>query len=247
MTPGYAKPRSELPWLPYWTQDKVFVINSHNFGGAFSPAVNGKMPIEVWCPSRDDAGNGTTTLNGLVSGKNGTLTNMDPATDWVPDTGAGGVRALSGDGTNNSVNTTFNHTGLSAFSYFAWAKSGSPSTRNVLISSTTATRIQTRNSLWLYYLANTSSFQYMGAVTGGWQHVGIVWNGTTFRPYLDGIAGTAQTPTSSISTFSDWIFLGNVSGEGFWSGLIDDVRVWDVALEPTDASDLYAAQRGGQA
>jgi len=32
VTPGYAKPRSELPWLPYRTRDKVFVINSHNFG-----------------------------------------------------------------------------------------------------------------------------------------------------------------------------------------------------------------------
>jgi len=31
VTPGYAKPRSELPWLPYRTNDKVFVINSHNF------------------------------------------------------------------------------------------------------------------------------------------------------------------------------------------------------------------------
>jgi hypothetical protein len=37
VTPGYAKPRSELPWLPYRTTDKVFVINSHNFGGATDP------------------------------------------------------------------------------------------------------------------------------------------------------------------------------------------------------------------
>ena len=39
MTPGYAKPRAELPWLPYNESDKVFVINSHNFGGGASPVL----------------------------------------------------------------------------------------------------------------------------------------------------------------------------------------------------------------
>ena len=41
-----------------------------------------------WCPSLDDTGNGTVTLNDLSgSGDDGTLTNMDAATDWVSDTG----------------------------------------------------------------------------------------------------------------------------------------------------------------
>jgi hypothetical protein len=34
MTPGFAKPRSELPWIPYEEQDRV-IINSHNFGGSY--------------------------------------------------------------------------------------------------------------------------------------------------------------------------------------------------------------------
>lgn len=32
MTPGFAKTREEMPWLPYRTPD-VQVINAHNFGG----------------------------------------------------------------------------------------------------------------------------------------------------------------------------------------------------------------------
>jgi hypothetical protein len=55
MTPGYAKPRSELPWLPYRTQDKVFVINSHNFGGAgggFTPA---DITTSVWLDASDSS------------------------------------------------------------------------------------------------------------------------------------------------------------------------------------------------
>jgi len=51
-----------------------------------------------WCPSLDTAGNGTTTLTDLSgNGNNGTLTNMDAATDWVADTDNGGVRALDFD------------------------------------------------------------------------------------------------------------------------------------------------------
>jgi hypothetical protein len=35
VTPGFAKSRSELPWLPYPEKDRV-IINAHNFGGGSS-------------------------------------------------------------------------------------------------------------------------------------------------------------------------------------------------------------------
>lgn len=57
-----------------------------------------------WCPSLDDAGNGTTILNDLTGNSNeGILTNMDPATDWVADTASGGVKALDFDGSNDHI------------------------------------------------------------------------------------------------------------------------------------------------
>jgi len=34
MTPGFAKTRAELPWLPYGRVDRV-IINAHNFGGGY--------------------------------------------------------------------------------------------------------------------------------------------------------------------------------------------------------------------
>lgn len=66
-------------------------------------AVNGKEPIVAWIPSRDDAGNGTATLSALVGTVTGTLTSMDPATDWVADTGAGGIRRIDQDGSNDYI------------------------------------------------------------------------------------------------------------------------------------------------
>ena len=66
-------------------------------------AVNGKEPIAAWIPSLDTAGNGTTTLTDLVGSNDGTLTDMDAATDWVADTNAGGIRALNLDGGNDHI------------------------------------------------------------------------------------------------------------------------------------------------
>ena len=86
-------------------------------------AVNGKVPVAVWCPSRDTLGNGTTTLTDLVGSSNGTLTNMDPATDWVSDTDAGGIRALDFDGSDDFVSLG-NTTSLTstAFSVSFWMR-----------------------------------------------------------------------------------------------------------------------------
>jgi hypothetical protein len=61
MIPGFAKSRDELPYLPYREKDKVYVINSHNFGGgAFSPA---DLSPSLWLDASD-----SSTLFDAVSG-----------------------------------------------------------------------------------------------------------------------------------------------------------------------------------
>jgi hypothetical protein len=71
--------------------------------------VNGKVPVSAWIPSKDDSGNGTTTLNDLVGSNNGTLTNFaltGSTSNWVADTNAGGIRAIDCDITNDFVAVT---------------------------------------------------------------------------------------------------------------------------------------------
>jgi hypothetical protein len=69
MHPGYAKPRHELPWLPYRETDKVFVINSHNFGGGWTPA---EITTALWLDAAD-----SSTLFDATSG--GSLVAADGA------------------------------------------------------------------------------------------------------------------------------------------------------------------------
>jgi hypothetical protein len=263
MTPGNAKPRSELPWLPYRETDKVFVINSHNFGGgAFNPSVNGKMPIAAWIPSRDDAGNGTTTLTDLVGSNNGTLTNMDPATDWVVDTDAGGVRALDFDGLNDVViagapaitqqmtqSYWFKRSATSVLSCFVGF--------GVLSSDSNRFIVLPWSDGIVYMQFGGVNFGRFNSNDTNWHHLVVVFDGAAtgnsnrLKAWFDGSAvsltftGTIPSGIGSPTSLQIGRTFSQVNQ--FSLGRVDDYRIWNQALDATDAAALYAAQRGGQA
>ena len=66
-------------------------------------AVNGKEPVAAWIPSLDTAGNGTTTLTDLVGSNNGTLTNMDAATDSLTGAAVAQATVYASDPANSPV------------------------------------------------------------------------------------------------------------------------------------------------
>ena len=248
MTLGCAKPRSELPWLPYESLDRV-IINSHNFTPAtWSPAVNGKMPVSAWVPSRDTAGNGTTTLSDLVGTNNGTLSGMDPATDWVSDTASGGVRALDFDEINDRV--VFGDVSASQWTWGCWFK---------MRSLNGFSRLWSQDGFMLEIAINSSgevsvydgaAWRLFGsAITlNTWLHVCITYNGSSLRAYLDGTQrGSTLTAGRSMSGLSYMGGSFNGQAQDWYDGRIDDVRFWNEALALTDVAAWYAASRGGQA
>jgi hypothetical protein len=273
MHPGYAKPRAELPWLPYNESDKVFVINSHNFGpAAFDPSVNGKSPVAVWCPSRDTAGNGTTTLTDLAGSNNGTLTSMDAATDWVTDTDSGGVRALDFDGVNDHVIVPHatNLRGGTALSVSFWIRtSADVTTERYIVSKARISpaldlewRIYVQNGRFIWYatpdgLSSSRWFRQSNTISGNTlYHVVCVYAGSTEQSiYINGsLANNTLTGTIAASIFagSNNVRLaahGNATTTAtlFYACRLDDIRIWNQALDATDVSDLYAAGRGGNA
>jgi hypothetical protein len=242
MTPGYAKPRSELPWLPYRETDKVFVINSHNFGaGAFDPSVNGKDPIAAWIPTRSQS------ADDLVGSNDGTLTN---GASIVADTGAGGAYAFSFDGVNDHV-LLANFGSVTSWSIAAWVKQTSasdyPSPVAITFGSSTNNGIVGRLGSYRMLRSNTM-LNVQGAfatVLGDWVHLVAVWDGTAGTLYANGTARTGAVNDSLWSVSGSRIGDGN--GSTKFPGLVDDVRIWDQVLGATDIADLHAAQRGGNA
>jgi len=88
-----------------------------------------------------------------------------------------------------------------------------------------------------YYLSSNGSTwdiqsgASLGTLTAGtWNHVALVRNGTTFTPYLNGVAGTTTTSSLTLNANLNNVLIGGAgSGLGF-PGYIDDVRITNSAV-----------------
>lgn len=80
---------------------------------------------------------------------------------------------------------------------------------------------------------------------GVWQHVVLTYDGSQningFRAYLDGTVGA--TPSSGSLTNSwvhtDAFTVGRRSNAFYWLGSLDELGIWDKALDSSEVSDLY--------
>jgi hypothetical protein len=249
------------------TGNRMFLINPYKYGGgggAWSPAVNGKTPVAAWVPSRDTAGNGTTTLTDLVGSNDGTLTNMDAGTDWVADTDAGGVRALDFDGVNDVVLTTINGpAGNSARSVSVWIKNlgsiGGPLVGwgdNVLgqrfeVATGAGTFGQPTGGI---VLAVGGAFVGVdtNVTDNNWHHVCLTFPAagvlSAVKIYIDGTLRTITHQLNqgdAVNTGVGPVRLGrNLQQSAHYAGAEDDIRIFDQALDATDITYLYASGSG---
>ncbi len=249
------------------------IINSHRFAQpTFN--VNGKVPVSVWCPSRDNAGNGTATLTDLVGSNNGTLTNMDPATDWVADTDNGGVRALDFDGSDDYVSTSASLEFIQntlEFSISFWAVF-TLNRRAFFLGNTPIASADRGHGLSFEFgiglgtnairigitrgaLGNSIGYRTPdNSVGAGWTHVVVSGDGTTtgIKVYINGVdqsltnmsAGTWTSPTGSSTRGV------NIGRANFTSmiapllGRTDDLRYFTQTLDASDVSYLYNSGNG---
>jgi L-ascorbate metabolism protein UlaG (beta-lactamase superfamily) len=198
--------------------------------------------------AHDSAGENHGTLSG------------EPA--WQP---AGGKidGALQFDGIDDYISTDFVlDPADGAFSVFAWVKGGAP--HQVIISQADilAGRSIKPGSIWLCVdpldgklmtfcgLAGAGSpippaplLVSESVITDGqWHHVGFVWDGSYRSLYVNGIEAArdtaAQNPLQS-ATSGLRIGAGNYLEAGnFFSGLIDDVRIYNVSLSAEEIEAL---------
>jgi hypothetical protein len=233
-------------------------------------AVNGKTPIAAWIPSRDDAGNGTTTLTDLVGSNNGTLTNFaltGSTSNWVADTGAGGIRALDFDGTNDFVTTnagsilrngvsndlTFslwvNNRETGRSDYLAWKSSDGQQDVGILQTNQNAAtfnRLPPTNANVNIITSSTGS-----VAVNQWSHIVVTKLGTGWSLYINGsLSGTATLNATLSSHTTDVLWLGSNHNAfsplaGFnLNGRLDDIRIFNVALNSTDVADLWNGGNG---
>jgi hypothetical protein len=69
---------------------------------------------------------------------------------------------------------------------------------------------------------------------GNWHRVGFVWDGTSRRLYVDHVLVAEDTQDELAASFGK-VLIGcgkDMTSGSFWTGLIDDVRIYNRATKP---------------
>ena len=246
MTPGFGPTRKEKPYLPYPEKDRV-IINAHNFTPPPPASIGfGDELLILRGPTgvTDQSGNGN---DGSYNGGMGT----------VSDTGSGGTVAFSFDGSNDFINFASAIVTAAPISLACWIKpstvaAGQRTMMSITDSAGTANQFYLRqNATTLQTVTNATGGASTASITsiltaGAWQFViGEFVSTTQRRSIHDGTPGSAassgpRVPSVNIATVG-W---GYGAGQGYFNGLIDDIRIFDRVLTPTEIADWYAAGRG---
>ena len=201
-----------------------------------------------------DESSGSKAADSSGNSRHGVLRG-DPV--WQPLDGRVGG-ALSFDGADDYVSTPFVlDPGAGPFSAFAWIKGGTAG--QSLISQADGTGI---GRAWLCttgpqgVLATTLSdggrftsplASELVVTDGLWHHVGLVWDGSRRHLYVDGaeVAKDANV-LRQLYGCNGGLYFGTaktLEQAGFWSGLIDDIQVYDSALSASQVEELFRSSK----
>jgi N-acetylneuraminic acid mutarotase len=159
---------------------------------------------------------------------------------WQPESGiVSGALQLDGVDDYVVTGTPPNPEG-GAYSVLAWIKGGAPG-QVVLSQMGAANWLCTDPSAGTLMTELTTAGRdgcSLGseAVTtdGNWHRVGFVWAGSYRRLYVDGIV-VAEDVQGNLDISINGLYIGtgkNMEPGTFWSGLIDDVRIYNRAVRP---------------
>ncbi len=170
---------------------------------------------------------------------------------WQPE---GGIvdGALAFDGTDDYVSTDFVlNPADGPFSVFAWIKEGAPGQVIISQADRTVFNVAVPGTTWLSTdpaegkLMTELLTPGRGGVPivsetvitdGNWHRIGFVWDGSYRYLYVDGAEVAKDTESfSQLESSRGGLYLGagkNLEPSSFFSGLIDDVRIYNRAVTP---------------
>ena len=218
-------------------------------GGA--PATSSKSMIGYW---KFDEGSGTTVNNSGNGGSalNGTLGTGPSAPTWSNDGKFN--KALNFNGVNNYIQgSTSSLLKPTNITISAWAKtSDSKSTQFIGGYGNTGVLgywLGAGSSKFVFSVGNGSSNKQLSSNftsnDNNWHHVVGTYDGSTQKIFVDGNLKntyTAVTGDISYGTLANGFLIGNTEGLNsarFWSGSIDDVKIYNYALTDDEVKQDY--------
>ncbi len=200
----------------------------------------------IWYGSGNDAGLvGKWSCEGNFKdssgqGNNGTQSGGVTITDGYKGRGCGF------DGMNDAINISKTAVASSNLSMFMWIRPTSMPVRMGLIDITVKNFFEVGNGRIEVYGYEFGTPQWINgaAVTvNTWQHVGFTWNGTSLRIYQDGVdTGGSNSLTGNMYYTGVESTIGArmiVSGDRWFNGTIDEVRIYNRTLSASEVLTLY--------
>ncbi len=209
--------------------------------------------VGAWCPSVQRCGSGFRLPDLSGYGNNGTLTNMDPGTDWVA---SGSGLALDFDNTDDRVDIavlTAINSGEVSFSFWYYPKSisGLNTIFNNWSGSTTSVGFFCyRNGQTVIFQQESSAYRVTtGSILSAntWHHIvcrranGIGGIRVFCNGVLDSASATAGGTQASTAAFN---LCGDYGGAGKGNCLIDDFRIYNRSITQSEIQLLYTGGRG---
>jgi len=159
-----------------------------------------------------------------------------------------GAYALVVNGTSQYVdlgNPSLFPSGTAARTISAWATtnnvSGSRSIFAYGTNSTSKAMVIGQNGTSLIGGAFASNLTVTNFwATGVWHHICLTYDGTTAKLYADGSLVASQAMSWSLTLAKAYIGRG-VNSSDYWSGSIDDVRIYNTALTATQVQTIATA------
>ena len=155
--------------------------------------------------------------------------------------------ALELDGSNEFIDATSTSSGLpqgtSPRTVEAWVRTTQTSIGNIVSWGTRTT--QQRNSLAIRdrsvaFIGENADVTGIADIDdGNWHHVAFTYDGTAIRLYVDGALD--RTVNISFNTNGQNLKIGNnanPSNGEYFDGTIDEIRIWNIALDDTQIADL---------
>lgn len=244
-----TEPAPPFSWSTYGVTDAmqptISILNS---------ALSAENPgVAHWA---FDENVGTTAADWSGNGYTGSVNGAQ----WVTGRPGGGGSALQFDGVDDSVQLGAVDGGGQALTISLWFKADDFGTHDGrLISKSTGTAES--NHYWMLSTIDSSGSKLRfrlktngttttliassGALTAGvWTHVVGVYDGSTMRLYKDGVMVGSAAKTGTVDTnASVSAAIGNQptgAGSVPFDGAIDDVRIYDQALNDSQIADLSA-------
>ncbi len=209
-----------------------------------------------WVPSAGATG---FRLVDRVRSNHGTLTNMDPASDWVAN---GGKLALDFDGSNDHVTTTCPGVTTTRRALSVWFRTSITLSNGqfagVVRWGTATTFPADQGKDFAVMFGTDTNFgtngfgvsQYGNGVAaagfndGKWHHGYIDSVGSLYSVYVDGVFRTSKTMTTNATAGTVVIGRSTYGGADYFSGQLDDITIFNTALTPNEVAQIYRLGRG---